>query len=227
MGLKTTGDGSLTLHSERYGQAYHSLHGAVTESKHVFLEASGLGERLAAGSPSRVLEVGFGTGLNFWLSADAATATGTRLEYLSLEHDLLAADDVASCDYGCHLRDPQVLDSYLVQRADLPDTGSVRLQLAPNVTLRLLLGAAERQRLPLAWADAVYHDAFSPEANSELWTEEFLGSLVSSLKPGGILVSYSVKGEVRRTLERLGLVVQRLPGPPGGKRQMLRASRPR
>ena len=219
-----TGDGSLTLHSDRYGQTFHSHHGAVAESRHVFLEASGIGERLRDGIASRVLEVGFGTGLNCWLTADLAVGSGAALEIITLEQDVLPGDTVRSLGYGEHLVNPEVLARYLAFRDTLPavvPTGDLRVQLSETVSLTVMVGQAEQAVLPQAWADAVYHDAFSPEANPELWSGEFLLKLLGCLRPGGPLVTYSVKGEVRRRLQELGFEVQKKPGPPGGKREML------
>ena len=219
-----TGDGSLTLHSERYGQTFHSHHGAVAESKHVFIENSGIGDRLRAGEATSVLEVGFGTGLNCWMTADLAVESGAALEIMSLEQDLLQADVVRELRYGEYLNNPELLERYLTFRDSLPTQvppGEWRVQLSDSVSLVLRIGRAEETHLPEAWADAVYHDAFSPDANAELWSEDFLAKLLVCLKPGGLLVTYSVKGDIRRRLESLGFDVSKKPGPPGGKREML------
>lgn len=222
-----TGDGSLTLHSEAYGQTFHSLHGAAAEARHVYLEGSGVAAALADGKAVRVLEVGFGTGLNCWLAADAAVRTGAQLELVSLEKSLLSADTVRGLEFGHLLHDPALLDVWLEFRAGLPDfvpPGALRVGLAPGVSLQVLVGEARQASLPGPF-DVVWHDAFSPEANPELWDEAFLEQLWECLRPGGVLVTYSVKGTVRRLLAGLGFEVVKLPGPPGGKREMLRAQR--
>ena len=194
------------------------------------LVGSGVAERIASGLASRVLEVGFGTGLNCWLTADAALRSGAPLELVSLEQAVLDADVVRSLEFGSVLERPELLERYLAFRAGLPETvaaGKYGVELGPGVSLQLLVGEATRQELPSGWADAVYHDAFSPDANPELWTAGFLGKLGNALKPGGRLVTYSVKGEVRRRLQELGLEVRKLAGPEGGKREMLVVSRSR
>ncbi len=229
---RPTGDGSLTLYSDRYDQTFHSHHGAVRESQHVFLEGSGVAKRLAGGEATSVLEVGFGTGLNFFLSAQAAVEAGTVLHYVALEGELLPANAVEGLGYEPFA--PSVVPPYLEFRRQLavaagqgtPGMEGYRFQAGP-VELTLLLGEATAAQLNVAPFDAVYHDAFSPDANPELWAEAFLGRLANALRPGGTLVTYTVKGEVRRTLARLGLEVTKRPGPQGGKREMLRADRPR
>lgn len=220
-----TADGSKTLLSERYGQSFHSDKGALTEARHVFLAASGVAERLAHSQPSRVLEVGFGTGLNFFLTADLALEAGAALHYVALEQTLLTANVVSNLEYAQHLQTPGLIDAYLSFRRQLPTTvaaGSYVFSYQ-QVRLELLIGNASEPELSETFFDAVYQDAFSPDANPELWTATFFTRLYTALKPGGVLTSYSVKGAVRRTLVALGFEVQKLPGPIGGKREMLRA----
>src|SRR5690625_2994277 len=151
MSIRSTGDGSRTLYSERYGQTFHSLHGAVSESRHVFVAGSGLAGRLAAGSASRVLEVGFGTGLNCWLTADAALAGAAELELISLEQAVLPAAVLRGLEFGSVLQQPQLLEEYLKFRESLPEilpAGRFSVELGPQVQLTLLVGEATSQELP-------------------------------------------------------------------------------
>ncbi len=226
MSRQTTSDGSYTLYSSAYQQTFHSDKGAVSEAKHVFLEASGAAVALAEGRDLRILEVGFGTGLNFFLTADAVR--GGKLHYSALERDLLAVESLQVLDYQQHLQDGQLWASYLSFRQALPQqVAQGRCELVfERSRLELLIGNATEQLLPPDGFDVVYHDAFSPDTNPELWTESFFELLLSSLRAGGVLTTYSVKGEVRRRLQALGLKVEKLPGPPGGKREMLRAVKP-
>lgn len=220
-----TGDGSATLYSERFAQTFASSRGALSEARTVFLAGSGVGAALGAGAAVRVLEVGFGTGLNFFVTAAACLAQpAARLRYGALEHTLLRAETVAALGYA----PAEVVAPYLAWRESLDEP------LAPGpyvfeagaVRLELRLGDAPAQALPAGAFDAVYHDAFSPEVNPELWTKGFLGALAAALAPGGVLVSYCVQGAVRRRLEALGLRVHKRPGPPGGKREVLAAHKP-
>lgn len=219
-----TEDGSATLFSAAYGQTFHSKRGALTEARHVFLEGSGIAARLHAGARAKVLEVGFGTGLNFFVSAEAALKTGAALAYTALERDLLPAATVEALGYDTHL-EPNLIQAYLTFRNTLPQNvpGGTYLWNFEEVRLALRVGEALAQTFMEDTYDAVYQDAFSPDANPELWTESYLGSLIGSLKPGGVLTTYSVKGAVRRRLQDLArdLLVEKRPGPPGGKREML------
>ncbi|RMG54196.1 MAG: hypothetical protein D6717_10015 [Gammaproteobacteria bacterium] len=214
-----TADGSPTLYHPDFAQTYHSRHGAVTEARHVFLDQGGVAERLRTGCPTRVLEVGFGLGLNCLLGADLAVSTGTDFEYTGLECRLLPRRKLAAMDYARWLQHPE-LARWLLD--GLPEDGaqSGRIALSRQfVSLSLILGDAVCR----PWSgpyEAIWLDAFSPDANPELWTTDFLAALADALAPGGCLSTYSARGAVRRALQAAGLEVHKRPGPPG-KREML------
>ena len=226
-----TADGSLTLHSARYDQTYHSHHGALTEARYVYLNGAEVGARLLRGDPTDVLEVGFGLGLNALLTL---TQPGPgALRYTALEHDLLPTELLTALGYHDLLDDPNgVIPRWHDARRHLgdppPATGAPSWALTPTRHLTLQLGDAldTAPHLPEATYHAVYHDAFSPDANAELWTPDFLGHLFRLTHPGGLLVTYCVKGVVRRALAEVGYEVHKRPGPPGGKREVLTARRP-
>ena len=248
-----TGDGSRTLHSARFGQTLHSQHGALTEARWVFLRASGVEARLAAGDAVRVLEVGFGTGLNFLVTADAAREHDTSLAYVALERMLPSRDAIAALDLPRQLRDPALaigladaLEGLTVPGrheirfngvrgtgssrrawADASATNAIHGEGAPpgGTRLELWLGDATDADPGEGFYDAVYHDAFSPDVNPELWSAPFLERLAVALAPGGALVTYTVAGAVRRLLSELDLEVEKRAGPPGGKREMLWAGK--
>jgi tRNA U34 5-methylaminomethyl-2-thiouridine-forming methyltransferase MnmC len=186
-----TADGSKTLHSERYAQTFHSDKGAVTESKHVFLESSEVAPKLRAGECVKVLEVGFGTGLNFFLTADVALKHQIKLTYTALEQTLLPVSVIQQLGYKEHLEHKEVLESYLAFRHSLPDdvpNGHYVFEVE-MVRLELLIGEATTGILSANLVDAIYQDAFSPDANPELWSEDFSAKLYGVLKPNGKLFS--------------------------------------
>jgi len=223
--VRVTEDGSRTLLSKRYGETYHSRYGALTEARHVFLTGGGVARRVAEGQPTTVLEVGFGAGLNALVTMAEAARWGTALRYVSLEADLPPVASLRALDYRSLLARPELADTLLDRLERLP--AGVRahvIEFGPT-RLELLLVDARDAALPPA-VHAIYHDAFSPDVNPELWDEAFLARLFGALAPGGTLVSYTVKGSVRRRLEGLGFQASKAPGPPGGKREMLVARRP-
>ena len=221
----TSRDGSLTLRSERYGESYRSGLGARSESWHVFVAGSGVAARLAAGAPTRVLEIGLGSARNLAASARVALAHGTPLRYVALEHDLLPADVWADLDDDA-LGPAPFRRALLAARAGWSGRPGERARLDHGVlSLEVVSGDACVAPLP-SDVHAVYLDGFSPAVNPELWSETFLARLSACLAPGGTLVSYSVRGAVRRALTAAGLRVEKRAGPPGGKRERLWAQRP-
>lgn len=219
--LIATADGSATLHHPVYDQTYHSHHGAVTESQHVFLAHSHLQERLQAG-PVRLLEIGIGTGLNLALSASLALREHATLHYEGIEQFPPDSRALEALNYAQF----DVIDAHLWARClHAFDTRSPRFILGSHGSVVCHWTRFEAVALKPEHFDIVYHDAFSPEVNPELWTEEALAPIIAAMKPGGVLVTYTVQGSVRRRLAALGLHVERLPGPVGGKRQVLRATK--
>ncbi len=210
-----TPDGSRTAFSARFGEAYGSRHGAQTQARHVFVEGTGTHGHAAP----RVLEIGFGLGVNFRATLADTAARGVGLDYVAYEFDPAPVGwlhEVSKGDIGA---DHPVWQAALARWPNPPldlEAGAVRL----TVHFADVLTAA----LPQGWATALYLDGFSPTRNPEVWTPAFVARLAATLAPGGVLATYSAAGHVRRSLEAAGLTVQRRPGAPG-KRECLRAVR--
>lgn len=218
-------DGSLSLVSARYGQGYRSSHGARSETWHVFVAGSGIAARLAAGRASTVLEIGLGTARNLAASAALALAFDAPLRYVACEHDLLSAEAWASLEPDA-LGPATFRDALLAARGRWErELGRIHTLRVGPVTLEVHVGDAREAAWPQG-VDAVYLDAFSPAVNPELWTPAVLQRVAAHLAPGGTVVSYCVRGSVRRALTEAGLRVERRAGPPGGKREVLWAQRP-
>lgn len=210
-----TADGSLTLYRADIDEHYHSTFGAETESRHVYVDC---GLRHRAGSRAsnevlRVFEVGFGTGANAVLSA----MTGIPLEYTTIEK--------------------YPLDEAVVERVTAlsPDVGLSKCihcapwnrptVITPTFKIHKIQGDLT-EFLPTELFDVIYMDAFAPEKQPEMWTASVLAKLAGMLAPGGVLTTYCAKGRIRRAFEQNGLVAERLAGPPGGKREILRLTKP-
>ena len=231
--LLVTADGSPTLLSARYGETYRSRRGAHTEARHVFLEGTGVAGRLTRGASTAVLEVGLGTATNLAWTAATALASGAPLRYQAWEPRPLPAaqladlrlESVAPADFVAGLLAARDAWGALPPGARRSWThGSVRLELV--VAPIEQLATAPRERAVLDAFDAVYLDPFSPAVNPEAWTPAVLTALARALRPGGSLASYCVAGAVRRALAAAGMEVAKVAGPPGGKREVLRARRP-
>ena len=209
-----TQDGSHTLFSERADEHYHSLFGAVQESEHIFIRAGLEGYRKPE-EELRVLEIGFGTGLNALLTRMWAEKKRQKVRYLGVEAFPLEEDTVAKLNYAGLLGFSE--DIFLkFHRA------TKQLEVAPFFTIRLLHKRFQDFFPENQTFDVVFFDAFSPESQPEMWTEEGFAKLFHALSDGGVLVTYSCKGTVKRALKAAGFRIEKLPGPPG-KREFLRA----
>jgi len=210
-----TGDGSLTLHNVQFGEQYHSKHGGVSESMHVFIksgiEASGK-ERLD------VLEVGLGTGLNLLLTWIRCLEGKCRVDYTALEPFPLQRELLESLHHCQDLAWPGLHEPFLELMCDEP---GLRQATADGLTFRNLPGPVLEFNEPDSF-DVVFFDAFSPRSQPEMWTLAVFQRMHAVLRKGGMLVTYCAKGEVRRTMQAAGFTVERLKGPPG-KSHMLRA----
>lgn len=223
-GIIPTPDGIPTLWSARFGQTYGSRHGALSEALHVYLEASGVGKRLREGLATRVLEIGFGTGLNFWATAREALTCGTELHYTALEFDPLPRAILDTLAIPQHLGLPAAFTSAFLSAYAHASTEGLQFE-RDGVRCEIVVQDATTLAFPQHAFDAVYLDAFSPDANPELWTVTFLRRLRDGLVRGGQLTTYSAKGSVRRAMLNAGFEVERIPGPPR-KREILRGTAP-
>lgn len=214
--LMETADGSHTLFVPELDEHYHSVNGAVQESVHVFLRAGF--DRVTLPS-LRVLEFGFGTGLNAFLTLLAAREQGKRVVYTSIEKYPLPAGLSGRLNYGDLLcpSDP-ALFSRLHTAAWDED-----VMLSSSFTLHKIHGDYNECR----WEDGVdlvYFDAFAPDKQPEVWNQQLFERIYRSMHDGGVMVTYCAKGAVRRMWQAAGFTVERLPGPPG-KREMLRGTK--
>jgi tRNA U34 5-methylaminomethyl-2-thiouridine-forming methyltransferase MnmC len=216
--ITPTADGSNTLFNEEIGEHYHSKHGALQESKHVFVEA-GLAHTSALfpDEPVRILEVGFGTGLNFLLSATWCTEHQIALRYTALEAFPLKNEELESTGYGNYV-------SQELWTSLLNNYGKTLLQnvnILPEQQLRIIHTHLHRYESKDQF-DLIYYDAFSVQHQPEMWTDEIIAHTCQFLKPGGIFVTYAITGKLKRALKSVGFQIEKLPGAPG-KREMLRA----
>jgi tRNA U34 5-methylaminomethyl-2-thiouridine-forming methyltransferase MnmC len=216
--VRQTKDGSSTLYVPELNEHYHSVHGALQESMHVFIQA-GLAYFLPAASPLRVLEVGFGTGLNALLTLQQAQLHRAPVFYDSLEKYPLPADVVRDLQFEKFILNSELLGFHLQLHAA---PWNEPAPITPFFTLQKKEADLQEQAFPPSFYHLVYFDAFAPEKQPELWTEEVFQRLHAALLPGGVLVSYCAKGSFKRHLKAVGFRVEALPGPPG-KREMTRA----
>lgn len=213
--LVVTGDGSDSLYNEKFDQHYHSLHGALQESMHVFINA-GLKYKQTTHTDISILEIGFGTGLNTLLTLQEAPSS--KINYTAIEKFPLSADIIEQLNYASVINNINSKESFRkIHAASWNAVHSINdLFLFKKVEL-------DFENIDFnSEFDIIYYDAFAPNAQPELWTIAIFTKMYNALKSNGILVTYCAKGEVKRNLKAVGFEIEALPGPIG-KREMTRA----
>lgn len=215
----TTADGSHSLINTALNETYHSQHGAIRESMHVFI-GNGLDYYQNTHSPEeiRILEVGFGSGLNALLAMQWSTVSHTRVYYTGIEAFPLPEMIWRKLNYGVL----QQAEDYFCLLHELP--WGVDHGLNPTFIFRKEHSAIQDHSKPMTQANIIFYDAFAPDKQPEMWTAETLSSVIEMLTPNGVLVTYCARGQLKRALKSLGMTVESLPGAPG-KREMTRATK--
>lgn len=216
--VQLTADGSHTVHVHDMNVTYHSKHGALQESRHVFIDA-GIAylHQLKNRSEYHILEMGFGTGLNALLTASFSTEKNIQIRYHSIEAFPLTTEEAALLNYGHILQQDSLFLQIHQASWDIPVPVHPNFELYKHNTS--LDSFTTKKKF-----DIIYYDAFAPTAQPELWTVEVFEKLYQMLAPEGILITYCSKGVVRRAMQTAGFRVTKLQGPPG-KREMVRAFR--
>lgn len=225
----TTSDGSKTIQIEDWNEQYHSIHGAIQEANHVFIKHGLLfycdtnchTERSRSASeeshPINILEIGFGTGLNAFLTLIKAEALKQQINYVGVEAYPVKPEEIKQLNYVELISKSH--KSYFEKMHEV--TWETQHQISSYFQLE-----KQQQFFKDITAkntfDIIYFDAFGARVQPKLWTETIFAIMHKAMKDNGVLVTYSAKGSVRRAMEAVGFTVERLPGPPG-KREMLRA----
>lgn len=211
----TTGDGSHSLYNSEIQESYHSTHGAILESKHIFIEA-GLNLFKDSIEIIHILEVGFGTGLNGLLSYIWSDQFKKSVNYQGIEAYPVNKDVFKELNY------PELLKIDKLIFLELHKTGEIYRQIAPYFNLKLNHTLIQEFALPADYFQVVYFDAFSPAVQPEMWSVDVFRSIFKAMRRGGVLTTYSTKGDVKRGLKEVGFLIEKIPGPVG-KREVLRA----
>jgi len=210
-----TEDGSHSLYSEQFAVGYHSKYGAIQESQHVFIQA-GLAPALANKSAVRVFEMGFGSGLNAYLSLLFSNEQQKTIYFETVESFPIPLDQASVLNYASLL---EGFSNDFLAFHQAPWNEPVAI--TPQFTLYKKSGTIQETTLSGDF-DVVFFDAFAPSSQPELWETPVLEKIYEAMASGGIFVTYCAKGVVKRTLRAIGFQVEGIPGPPG-KREMIRA----
>lgn len=215
--LFVTSDGSHSLFSQKYGVSYHSKYGAIQETKHVFIE-SALRLKAVLQSHIRILDIGFGTGLNALMTLLEAQRRDLSISYIAIEAFPVDPQLIPQLNFLEQLESPDLADAFT--RMHTMEWG-LEENLNPDFSFIKYQMRFEDIDFQNAF-DIIYFDAFAPNAQPELWEVEVLKRMYEALDAGGVMTTYCAKGLVKRNLKNLGFLVESLPGPPG-KREMTRA----
>jgi tRNA U34 5-methylaminomethyl-2-thiouridine-forming methyltransferase MnmC len=210
----STADGSHTIYVPELDEHYHSVHGAIQESEHIFMKN---GFDFCRANPVHIFEVGFGTGLNALLTALRTLENNRQVYYTSIEKYPLKMSFIKSLNY------PHILGNAskrIFESIHTSEWGTMK-KILTNFNLTKISADIKSINLEGEY-DLIYFDAFGPDKQPEMWTPEIFKKISHITRPGGVIITYSVKGLVKRNLRSSGFEVRLLPGPPG-KRQILQA----
>lgn len=214
-----TGDGSVTIHLSEWDEQYHSKHGAIQEARHVFIKM-GLEYWVELNKKKNpaILEIGFGTGLNAFITFLEAQKLQLKIDYTGVEAYPVSTSEIKALNYAEMLSAENQIETF--QRMhEIPWNNKV--DISENFQLEKQQKRFEEIE-DINKYNLVFFDAFGARVQPELWTEDIFSRMFAAMKNNSVLVTYSAKGSVRRAMQTAGFIVERLPGPPG-KREMLRA----
>jgi tRNA U34 5-methylaminomethyl-2-thiouridine-forming methyltransferase MnmC len=211
-----TEDGSKSLKSINFGVSYHSKHGAIQETRHVFIDA---GLDFCKQGHIDLLDIGFGTGLNALMALQWAQLNQVKVNYVGIEAYPIHLDTALLMNYPQALDTDDKLDSVFIAMHEVES--GVTLELDQYFSFEKRISKFETLEDKNAY-DVIFFDAFAPNAQPDLWELDLLQRMYDALKASGVLTTYCAKGQVKRNLKALGFTVEALPGPPG-KREMTRA----
>ncbi|HRN58052.1 tRNA (5-methylaminomethyl-2-thiouridine)(34)-methyltransferase MnmD [Agriterribacter sp.] len=215
-----TADGSHTLYEPVLNVTYHSVHGAVQESRHIYVEAGLRWWMDIQPVALNILEVGFGTGLNALLTLEAVQERQLTVHYHAIEPFPLNDREFSGLNYCAVLQRPNLA---LPFRQMHVAAGNEPLAVSPWFIVYRHLTTVQEFRTPQLF-NLVYYDAFAPDVQPELWAWELFKKIFDAMVINGVLVTYCSKGTVRRALIEAGFSVEKIPGP-AHKREMIRAVR--
>lgn len=209
-----TSDGSTSIHLPEWEESYHSKHGAIQEAQHVFIKN---GLSLCKGQSVSVLEIGFGTGLNAFITFIESQKSNQNIEYVGVEGFPVSAEEVVQMNYVNQLNASQFESEFKMMHTS---------DWEKNVTISEHFRLTKRKQLfneinDKNQFDIIYFDAFGYRVQPELWSVEIFAKMFEALKEGGILVTYACRGPIKNAMKEAGFQIEKLAGPPG-KREMLR-----
>jgi tRNA U34 5-methylaminomethyl-2-thiouridine-forming methyltransferase MnmC len=223
-----TSDGSSTIHLPDWDEQYHSKHGAIQEAYHVFIkyglhhyfDTTCISESSKNNLELSILEIGFGTGLNAFITLLESEKLNQKITYNGVEGYPISQEEINQLNYAEQLNTPKSTSLFNeIHNAKWGEKNQITKLFALTKHEKFFNDIDDIEKYHI-----IYFDAFGARVQPELWTETIFEKMYNALKPKGVLVTYSAKGSVRRAMIAVGFSVEKLPGPPG-KREMLRATK--
>lgn len=210
----TTSDGSTSIKIEDWGETYHSIHGAIQEAKHVYIN-NGF-ERIQK-DKLRILEMGFGTGLNAFLTLVEARDVNKKVEYHSVEAYPVTEQEMKALSFTALYSQEE--DEAMFQKMHYGEW-DVLNKISDDFSLYKMHSKFEDMLLTAGYFDLVYFDVFGYQFQPDLWSVDIFQKVYDALGEGGVLVTYACRGPIKRAMKEVGFRTEKVPGPPG-KREML------
>ncbi len=210
-----TRDGSTTIHIKDWDECYHSRFGAIQEAQHVFIKN---GLSLFENAPVSILEIGFGTGLNAFITFLESQKLNQKIDYVGVEAYPISAEEVVSLNYVSELN-AEMERSIFEKMHECNWEEQIALSDDFTLSKRNQFFAAIND---FEKFDLIYFDAFGYDVQPELWSTEIFKKMYEALKSSGVLVTYAARGVIKRSMKEVGFTVEKLQGAPG-KREMFRA----
>lgn len=211
-----TNDGSTTIHLPEWNESYHSKHGAIQEAYHVFIKN---GLLLFGSKPISILEIGFGTGLNCFITYLETKKIHQTIDYVGVEAYPVVVDEAMEMNYASELDESQSAIFKQLHNGDWEQKNSISASFTLTKRKQFFQDIKDENAF-----DLIYFDAFGYRVQPELWSEAIFASMFKALKPNGVIVTYACRTSVKNAMLAVGFSVEKLPGAPG-KREMLRATK--
>jgi tRNA U34 5-methylaminomethyl-2-thiouridine-forming methyltransferase MnmC len=210
-----TKDGSTTIHLPEWDECYHSKHGAIQEAYHVFIKN---GLSLFENQSISILEIGFGTGLNAFITCLESQKLNQKIDYVGVEAYPISADEVLQMNYVSELQAEQKREVFeKIHQTNWEVNNEIDINFTLNKRKQFFDDIIDENSF-----DLIYFDAFGYRVQPELWSTEIFRKMYFALKKNGVLVTYAARGVIKRSMIEVGFTVEKLPGAPG-KREMFRA----
>ena len=210
-----TQDGSTTIHLPEWDECYHSKHGAIQEAYHVFIKN---GLELFPNQNISILEIGFGTGLNAFITFLESKKLSQNIDYVGVEAYPISAEEVLQMNYVSELNAENDRSFFeKIHKTDWESKNEIDLNYDLTKRKQFFDEITDENKFNL-----IYFDAFGYRVQPELWSTEIFRKMYNSLKKNGVLVTYAARGVIKRSMIEVGFTVEKLPGAPG-KREMFRA----